>query len=123
MLKDYVKVFRAMGEPTRMHMLRLLATRELYVCELEAVLGISQPRVSLHLRTLREAGLVLEEKDGRKTRISLDKARLFGALTGFAAFLTCDLSDLPAFAQDLERLQQLEGSPLPCPCSEPDDAR
>lgn len=118
MFKDYVKVFRAVGEPTRMHMLRLLATRELYVCEIEAVLGISQPRVSLHLRTLREAGLVLEEKEGRKTRISLNRERLFDALNDFAEFLACDLSSLPEFARDLEKLERLDGEPVPCPCCE-----
>ncbi|NLJ71649.1 MAG: winged helix-turn-helix transcriptional regulator, partial [Syntrophomonadaceae bacterium] len=42
--------FKAIGEPTRLKILRLLVEQELCVCDIEEVLQISQPRVSQHLK-------------------------------------------------------------------------
>ena len=51
--------FKALSEPTRLDLLALLLHHgELCVCDLEAVLGVSQSNCSRHLRTLAQAGLV-----------------------------------------------------------------
>ncbi len=56
------RIFKALGDETRLQILGLLRLRELCVCELAAVLPVSQPAVSQHLRRLREAGLVRERR-------------------------------------------------------------
>ncbi len=58
------QVFRALGDDTRLRILGLLGVREACVCELVELLGISQPAVSEHLRRLRDAGLVEDERCG-----------------------------------------------------------
>jgi ArsR family transcriptional regulator len=55
-------VFRALGDDTRLQILALLRRREICVCEFVELLGISQSAVSEHLRRLKEAGLVLDER-------------------------------------------------------------
>lgn len=50
----YEIYFKTLGEPTRLRMVRLLAQVELRVCELEEMLKISQPRISQHLRVLKQ---------------------------------------------------------------------
>jgi len=55
-------VFKALGEPTRLKIIKLLAVRDLCVCDLEEVMQISQPRISQHLKVLKYAGLVNERK-------------------------------------------------------------
>lgn len=60
MLERMATTFKALGEPTRLKIVKLLSVQELCVCELEAVLNISQPRVSQHLKVLRVAGIVRE---------------------------------------------------------------
>lgn len=55
---------RALADPTRLRIMRLLSTMELAVGELAQVLGQSQPRVSRHIRILCDAGLAERRKEG-----------------------------------------------------------
>ena len=57
---------KALGDPTRLHMLDLLAQQEepLCVCDLTDQFPQNQPTISHHLRLLREAGLIASEKQG-----------------------------------------------------------
>lgn len=57
-------LLRALSDPTRLRILRLLAHMELAVGELAQVLGQSQPRVSRHVRILCDAGLAERRKEG-----------------------------------------------------------
>ena len=57
-----VAPLRALAEPLRLRIVRLLAAEELCVCHLVEALGVNQPLVSHHLRVLREAGLVESER-------------------------------------------------------------
>ncbi|HEX9730227.1 MAG TPA: metalloregulator ArsR/SmtB family transcription factor [Gemmatimonadales bacterium] len=62
---DAALAFRALADTSRVEILRILAGGERCVCELAATLGLSQPLLSHHLRTLREVGLVRVRKEGR----------------------------------------------------------
>jgi DNA-binding transcriptional ArsR family regulator len=57
--------FRALGDETRLRLLDLLTTGERSVADLMERTGLGQSLVSHHLRTLREAGLVTDRRDGR----------------------------------------------------------
>lgn len=57
-------IFKALGDPTRLRIARLLDTMELAVGELAQVLGQSQPRVSRHVGILCEAGLAERRREG-----------------------------------------------------------
>ena len=57
-------LLRALDDPTRLRLLRLLARMELAVGELAEVLDQSQPRISRHIRILTEARLVEKRKEG-----------------------------------------------------------
>jgi DNA-binding transcriptional ArsR family regulator len=65
------KVFDVLAEPTRRRILDLLRDRERSVGELVDRLGISQPGVSKHLRTLRENGFVDVRPDAQRRRYRL----------------------------------------------------
>ena len=69
-------VFRALADPGRRALIERIGGGEASVAELTAELGLSQPAVSQHLRTLREAGLVRVRADGRHRRYALEPARL-----------------------------------------------
>jgi len=64
MMKDFIKVMKALSDPNRVKILKMLQHRNMCVCELQTALGIAQPTVSKHLKILEEAGLVTFEKDG-----------------------------------------------------------
>ena len=63
-MKNLIKVMKALADPNRVKILKLLQHKTMCVCELQGALGISQPSVSKHLRILEEAGLVDFVKDG-----------------------------------------------------------
>lgn len=57
--------FKLLADTTRLRCLLLMqAEGELCVCELTHALGLSQPKVSRHLASLREAGIVLDRREG-----------------------------------------------------------
>ena len=58
--------FAAIADPTRREIISMLAERERTVNEIAAAFEISRPAISKHLRVLRAAGLVVEEKQGRQ---------------------------------------------------------
>jgi ArsR family transcriptional regulator, arsenate/arsenite/antimonite-responsive transcriptional repressor len=59
-------VYRALGDPTRIQMLHILATatEPVCVCDFTAAFELGQPTISHHLATLREAGIVTSFKRG-----------------------------------------------------------
>jgi ArsR family transcriptional regulator len=61
----------ALSDETRLKILERLAGGERCVCELTAVLGAAQPRLSFHLKVLKDAGLVVDRPDGRWVYYSL----------------------------------------------------
>jgi ArsR family transcriptional regulator len=60
-------LFRLLGDEARLRILRLLAAERLNVTELTGVLGLAQSGVSRHLGMLKEAGLVVEQREGAYT--------------------------------------------------------
>jgi DNA-binding transcriptional ArsR family regulator len=64
-------MFRSLGDPTRLAILRHLALGEHKVVELTAHLGLAQSTVSAHLACLRDCGLVTSRPQGRASMWSL----------------------------------------------------
>ena len=57
------RLFKALGDETRLRIVALLSHGELCVCHLQEALGLSQPSVSRHLATLRAAGVVEQRRE------------------------------------------------------------
>ena len=62
--EQYVELFKALSDETRLKLVVLLYKRELCVCQIEAALGISQTKASRHLAILRRAGLLKSRREG-----------------------------------------------------------
>lgn len=65
-------IFKAMGDPTRIRLIQALSIRELCVCDLAYLLGITQSAISHQLRILRNMRLVKYRKEGKIVYYSLD---------------------------------------------------
>lgn len=63
-MKELEQYFKALGDGNRLRILNLLLHGELCVCDIQYVLGSSQPNVSRHLAYLKNSGLVLDRRDG-----------------------------------------------------------
>jgi ArsR family transcriptional regulator len=64
--------FHALSDPIRIQVLELLRSQELCVCELCESLGVTQSKLSFHLKNLKEAGLVQARQEGRWIYYSLN---------------------------------------------------
>ncbi len=78
-----VRWFHALSDETRLEIVRLLSHGERCVCELQAVLGAAQSRLSFHLRTLKDAGLVTDRREGRWVYYAVNREAL-DQITAFA---------------------------------------
>lgn len=63
-VRPLTRVFRALGDETRVRIVALLVHGELCVCHLEQALGLSQPNCSRQLGILKSAGIVDSRRDG-----------------------------------------------------------
>ena len=66
------EVFKVLGDQTRTGIIHLLADRELCVCDLAEIMGVSLPAVSHHLRLLKAHRLVKYRREGKMVYYSLD---------------------------------------------------
>jgi ArsR family transcriptional regulator, arsenate/arsenite/antimonite-responsive transcriptional repressor len=64
-MKDFIRVMKALSDPNRVKILKMLQRKAMCVCEIQAALGIAQPTVSKHLKFLEDTGLVSFKKDGQ----------------------------------------------------------
>jgi len=76
--------FHALSDPLRIQILELLREQELCVCDLCDRLSVPQSKLSFHLKTLKEAGLVRSRQEGRWIYYSLNLAQ-FIALEQYLA--------------------------------------
>ncbi|MFJ9634556.1 ArsR/SmtB family transcription factor [Streptomyces sp. NPDC101175] len=85
---DLAKVFKALGDPVRLRLMSMIASRgesgEVCVCELTPAFELSQPTISHHLKLLRQAGLIDCERRGTWVYYWV----LPGVLDRLAAFLS-----------------------------------
>lgn len=70
------QLFHALSDPTRLAILAMLRDGERCVCDLQGDLDAAQSRLSFHLRVLRDAGLVVDRKEGRWSYYTLVPAAL-----------------------------------------------
>ncbi len=70
-MKSAVSLFKLLADPNRLRIALLLSEEELFVCQLMAILGISQPLVSRDLRQLDQAGLVRSLRRGKQVFYTL----------------------------------------------------
>ena len=112
----YVKkagdLFRLLGDEARLRVLRVLAGRHgrLNVTELTAVLGIAQSGVSRHLRLLKEAGLLVEERGGGFSFYHLSPTLVDGGFGGLWPTLQAQFAESatsPSVRADDARLQEV----------------
>jgi arsenate reductase/ArsR family transcriptional regulator len=72
-LRQYEAVMKAVADPTRVRILKMLEAGELCVCQIIAVLALSPSTVSKHLFLLKSAGLVNDRKEKKWVHYSLDR--------------------------------------------------
>jgi len=99
-MRAFIKVMKALSDPNRVKMIKLLQHKVMCVCEIQVALGLAQSTVSKHLKILEEAGLITYYKDGLWVNYSLAD----GTDSPFAANL---LGNLKHWLDDDSELQAI----------------
>ncbi len=102
-MKAFIRVMKALSDPNRVRILKLLQhQQELCVCELQPLIGLAQSTVSKHLKLLEEAGLIHYRKQGSWIIYQLSDGNESVYAQTMLANLTDWLSDDPVLKKMLE---------------------
>jgi ArsR family transcriptional regulator len=111
-MKEFLKVTKALSDPNRVKILKMLQQRSLCVCEIRAALDLAQPTVSNHLKVLERAGLVRSKKEGLWVNYELSE----GSSSPYAAALLGNLrhwlDDDPKIVELRSRLPEIRRESL-----------
>ena len=103
-LRRYEAVMKAVADPTRVRILKMLEPGELCVCQIIAVLALSPSTISKHLFLLKSAGLVNDRKEKKWVHYSLDRGNDDPYAAGILRELSSWLDGDPVIARDRARL-------------------
>jgi DNA-binding transcriptional ArsR family regulator len=90
------KLFRALGDPTRLRITEMLLDGPLYQKQIVDAVGLSQGQVSQHLACLTWCGLVCAERQGRLVRYRVDNPRIVALVDLARGFLNATNADIAA---------------------------
>ena len=99
-MKDFVKVMKALSDPNRVKIVKMLQHKSMCVCEMKEALHISQPSVSKNLKTLEDAGLVEFNKDGLWVNYRLSDG-------GRSPYVASLLGNLRHWLEDQKEVEEL----------------
>lgn len=89
-MSNFVRTFRALGDPARLKMLGLLEEGgEMCVADVACHFTMTQPSVSHHLRILKDAGLVRSDKRGKEVYYRINPSELRRCCGAFFANFAC----------------------------------
>lgn len=74
--REYVSVFKALADETRLKIIQMLSSGELCACNILEEFNITQPTLSYHMKILTECGLVKGVKEGSWMKYTINNERL-----------------------------------------------
>lgn len=102
---SFSQLLRTLADPTRLRLLRLLSIEELSVNEIAEATALAQPRVSNHLKLLREEQLVEERREGAWRYYRVDESALPERLRALWPTIREACGDDPEMQADAARLE------------------
>lgn len=116
MLETFETVSKAMADPSRIRILKLLEQGELCVCQITTVLDLTPGTVSKHLGTLKTAGLVQQRRDGKWVYYRLAEREFNPYANRFLSVIRASLADDPTMVEDRQVLAQVNAVALQVLC-------
>ena len=106
-MKDFINVMKALSDPSRVKIVKMLQHKLMCVCEMQEALQLSQPSVSKHLKILENAGLVAFKKDGLWVNYFLTNGSKSPYVSSLMGNLRHWLDEEPEIAELIERLPDI----------------
>ncbi len=106
-MKKFAKVMKALSDPGRIKIIKMLGHKVMCVCEMQSALGLAQSTVSKHLKILEEAGLIEFYKDGLWVNYRLSDGMDSPYASSMLGNLRHWLDDDPEMAELLKKLPEI----------------
>ena len=71
-MNEYSKIFKALGDKTRLRIVLMLKVKSMCVCEIREIIGSSMSTISNHLKIIKEAGIIIFNKEDRYINYDLN---------------------------------------------------
>ena len=107
-MKKFIRVMKALSDPNRVKIVKMLEVKELCVCEITAVLGLAQSTVSKHLKILEDAELVDSCRDGAWVNYKLSDTKEFPYAEALITLLKEWLNDDSGICEVLDQLPKVD---------------
>jgi len=107
-VKEFIKLMKALSDPNRLKIVKMLQHRTLCVCEIRSALGISQPNASNHLKILEDAGLLESEKEGLWVNYRVADGSASPYVASLLGNLRHWLDDDPEIARVVDKVPSLD---------------
>ena len=118
MLETFETVAKAVADPNRVRIIKLLERGELCVCQVTTVLDLAPATISKHLSALKIAGLLQTRRDGKWVYYRLAERRLNPYAPQFLALIRGSLTNDPTTAEDRRVLAMVNAVPLQTLCDQ-----
>lgn len=107
-LKKTSKIIKALSDENRLRILSMLSgKKDLCVCEITAVIGLSQPTISSHLKILENAGLLEYKKEGLWVNYNISSS-MDGETKRLVGSISALLAKSETIKKDLKRLMSID---------------
>lgn len=108
MQRAQVNIFKALSDPNRIRIMKMVIERELCMCEVREILDLSNSTVSKHLTILRDAGLLLDAKDGKWVNFRLNDTTDQPLIRSVIRLLRNSFDDDERIIDDLKKVRTVD---------------
>ena len=113
-MREFTKIMKALSDPNRVKMIKLLQRRVLCVCEITEALGLAQSTASKHLKIFEEAGLITFYKEGLWVNYRLADGATSPYVANMLGNLRHWLEDDPEVSELTARLPEIRRDLISC---------
>lgn len=106
-MNQFIKVMKALSDPGRLKIIKMLQHKPMCVCEIQKALEIPQPTASRQLKILEEAGLAVSQKSGLWVNYNLAEGEESPYAATLIGCLRHWLSDDPEIVQIVKKLPEI----------------
>lgn len=107
-IKNNTKLFKALSDPNRLRILKMLQAKSLCVCEITDVLHLATSTVSKHLSILRDTGFIIEEKEGKWVNYMINPQPGDKRISSVLSSLDFWISDDNLIISDKQKIQKVD---------------
>jgi ArsR family transcriptional regulator, arsenate/arsenite/antimonite-responsive transcriptional repressor len=108
MVEEKTKIFKALSDPNRLRILKMLQTKSLCVCEITDVLRLATSTVSKHLSILKATGFIIETKDGKWVNYLINPRPSDARISSVLSTLDFWISDDQMIISDKQKVQKVD---------------